>query len=132
MSDWSSVVFSSELGIGREAGQRQPGLAGRDPHPQFHCASKQFRNGGTADGGKAHVFRPVEPWVQQPHRIGMEIYGDHPPERGAGGRQRKRGVQPVVRGGRSEEHTSELQSLMRISYAVLCLKKKKTQTKRTQ
>src|SRR3546814_4890092 len=28
--------------------------------------------------------------------------------------------------GRSEEHTSELQSLMRISYAVFCLKKKKT------
>src|SRR3546814_9170518 len=30
--------------------------------------------------------------------------------------------------GRSEEHTSELQSLMRISYAVFCLKKKKTTT----
>src|SRR3546814_9038426 len=29
---------------------------------------------------------------------------------------------------RSEEHTSELQSLMRISYAVFCLKKKKTDT----
>src|SRR3546814_5875854 len=29
---------------------------------------------------------------------------------------------------RSEEHTSELQSLMRISYAVFCLKKKKKQT----
>src|SRR3546814_5568837 len=29
-------------------------------------------------------------------------------------------------GGRSEEHTSELQSLMRSSYAVFCLKKKKT------
>src|SRR3546814_2555664 len=29
---------------------------------------------------------------------------------------------------RSEEHTSELQSLMRISYAVFCLKKKNTQT----
>src|SRR3546814_10777606 len=29
------------------------------------------------------------------------------------------------RGSRSEEHTSELQSLMRISYAVFCLKKKK-------
>src|SRR3546814_5546320 len=29
--------------------------------------------------------------------------------------------------GRSEEHTSELQSLMRISYAVFCLKKKKIQ-----
>src|SRR3546814_3929791 len=30
---------------------------------------------------------------------------------------------------RSEEHTSELQSLMRISYAVFCLKKKKTHNK---
>src|SRR3546814_1149352 len=33
-------------------------------------------------------------------------------------------------GGRSEEHTSELQSLMRISYAVFCLKKKKNNNKR--
>src|SRR3546814_5592553 len=32
---------------------------------------------------------------------------------------------------RSEEHTSELQSLMRISYAVFCLKKKKQQTSAT-
>src|SRR3546814_8302394 len=32
----------------------------------------------------------------------------------------------VPRSGRSEEHTSELQSLMRISYAVFCLKKKTT------
>src|SRR3546814_2064109 len=33
--------------------------------------------------------------------------------------------------GRSEEHTSELQSLMRISYAVFCLKKKITETDST-
>src|SRR3546814_5512449 len=33
--------------------------------------------------------------------------------------------QGIVELGRSEEHTSELQSLMRISYAVFCLKKKK-------
>src|SRR3546814_4439205 len=32
------------------------------------------------------------------------------------------------KGSRSEEHTSELQSLMRISYAVFCLKKKTEQT----
>src|SRR3546814_2188505 len=32
---------------------------------------------------------------------------------------------------RSEEHTSELQSLMRISYAVFCLKKKKNKTQQT-
>src|SRR3546814_7869366 len=42
------------------------------------------------------------------------------------------GAQTVITGNwsndllRSEEHTSELQSLMRISYAVFCLKKKKT------
>src|SRR3546814_5683182 len=34
-------------------------------------------------------------------------------------------LQPRPDGGRSEEHTSELQSLMRLSYAVFCLKKKK-------
>src|SRR3546814_6720604 len=34
---------------------------------------------------------------------------------------------PGVEGVRSEEHTSELQSLMRISYAVFCLKKNQTQ-----
>src|SRR3546814_8234002 len=35
------------------------------------------------------------------------------------------GMRFPERSGRSEEHTSELQSLMRISYAVFCLKKKK-------
>src|SRR3546814_6057682 len=44
--------------------------------------------------------------------------------------QRRRGPRRSYgarqKGARSEEHTSELQSLMRISYAVFCLKKKKT------
>src|SRR3546814_3124216 len=35
------------------------------------------------------------------------------------------GLLGLIAQGRSEEHTSELQSLMRISYAVFCLKKKK-------
>src|SRR3546814_4353868 len=38
---------------------------------------------------------------------------------------------PRTRSTRSEEHTSELQSLMRISYAVFCLKKKKITQQRT-
>src|SRR3546814_7685427 len=42
-------------------------------------------------------------------------------------RQPARNRQADRDGGRSEEHTSELQSLMRISYAVFCLKKKKKQ-----
>src|SRR3546814_4709209 len=39
--------------------------------------------------------------------------------------------QSAARTARSEEHTSELQSLMRISYAVFCLKKKKKNTTTT-
>src|SRR3546814_1791578 len=49
-----------------------------------------------------------------------------------GGQRARRRNRPAVQvpaaieqGARSEEHTSELQSLMRISYAVFCLKKKK-------
>src|SRR3546814_4191658 len=41
---------------------------------------------------------------------------------------RSAGLQPPANLVRSEEHTSELQSLMRISYAVFCLKKKNTKT----
>src|SRR3546814_7116915 len=56
------------------------------------------------------------------------------PRRGPSSDRRLRGrdnCQPCTGGAsvladRSEEHTSELQSLMRISYAVFCLKKKKT------
>src|SRR3546814_5428716 len=45
------------------------------------------------------------------------------PRRALAGEQAS--AQRCERFGRSEEHTSELQSLMRISYAVFCLKKKK-------
>src|SRR3546814_10739495 len=45
----------------------------------------------------------------------------------AGAATASQGILPP-RGVRSEEHTSELQSLMRISYAVFCLKKKKHNT----
>src|SRR3546814_3116217 len=53
-----------------------------------------------------------------------------PPEFGIGA-QTRADAEMECRGGdaaRSEEHTSELQSLMRISYAVFCLKKKKKYT----
>src|SRR3546814_10022663 len=46
----------------------------------------------------------------------------------------RHGIKGAVGGGaaaRSEEHTSELQSLMRISYDVFCLKKKHTYIRRT-
>src|SRR3546814_3799161 len=54
--------------------------------------------------------------------------GNHPA--GPRGGPRRLALSGGVRGdrSRSEEHTSELQSLMRISYAVFCLKKKKPDT----
>src|SRR3546814_1370328 len=46
--------------------------------------------------------------------------------------RRGQSIQRVGRWPRSEEHTSELQSLMRISYAVFCLKKKKQNTRESK
>src|SRR3546814_7949529 len=59
----------------------------------------------------AHVC--LHPGRDEPHRRREKRVGaaDHQPD-------------AQVRTHRSEEHTSELQSLMRISYAVFCLKKK--------
>src|SRR3546814_7359375 len=53
--------------------------------------------------------------------------GDRDQLRGRGGDRPVRRAGSAVR--RSEEHTSELQSLMRISYAVFCLKKKMTKNR---
>src|SRR3546814_3990118 len=52
-------------------------------------------------------------------KLDLRPSGDHPPLR------RSLMVRSYPKPHRSEEHTSELQSLMRISYAVFCLKKKK-------
>src|SRR3546814_2544042 len=49
----------------------------------------------------------------------------HAADRGEAIGDHARRLEHLYRAGRSEEHTSELQSLMRISYAVFCLKKKK-------
>src|SRR3546814_16547759 len=56
------------------------------------------------------------------------------PQAFRGNRRRSRGRRRRRRGlrGRSEEHTSEHQSLMRISYAVFCLKKKKKSRRDTE
>src|SRR3546814_4099944 len=54
----------------------------------------------------------------QPHTLSS-------PSRAPAGAHAARGACEGNGNGRSEEHTSELQSLMRISYAVFCLKKKK-------
>src|SRR3546814_8460916 len=66
---------------------------------------RRFREGAAQPGGRARL-QPVDPAAGAARPRSPGLAGD-----------------PVA--GRSEEHTSELQSLMRISYAVFCLKKKK-------
>src|SRR3546814_2642723 len=69
---------------------------------------------------------------QLPHRLPQPVPGGHGPALTARQghvppRRRQQDLADsdrVVQTPRSEEHTSELQSLMRISYAVFCLKKK--------
>src|SRR3546814_2786936 len=62
-------------------------------------------------------------------RSGIEVYGLDGTRTGVAPAGEATGIDTragfMLGGQRSEEHTSELQSLMRISYAVFCLKKKK-------
>src|SRR3546814_2298870 len=104
ISDWSSDVCSSDLHdlAGLVAGHRG--------------AERIVALEGEGDGGAGG-------------RIGGERRADrHIGELVAGGGRAwcADGVDGGIAGDRSEEHTSELQSLMRISYAVFCLKKKNT------
>src|SRR3546814_8973563 len=58
--------------------------------------------------------------------VDRAVTGQAAPKISEAGRNQGNSVEGIAR---SEEHTSELQSLMRISYAVFCLKKKKQQNK---
>src|SRR3546814_2686678 len=77
-------------------------------------------------GGKGEEVRQADVVVQRPAQAGgvhpslLDLLRDHHVVA-----EVLHAAAAVVLGHRSEEHTSELQSLMRISYAVFCLKKKK-------
>src|SRR3546814_3512914 len=102
ISDWSSDVCSSDLGGGPARRQRR-GAVDNERAPRHS-------RGGALAGCRAG------PW----DRCGLGI-----PERRVRPHERPHGGTGTGRClDRSEEHTSELQSLMRISYAVFCLKKK--------
>src|SRR3546814_3478100 len=75
-------------------------------------------------------FRHIEPGARAAcglHAHAVSVGRDHLDISGAADQQDMAANQKQIIGiaARSEEHTSELQSLMRISYAVFCLKKKK-------
>src|SRR3546814_7344919 len=102
ISDWSSDVCSSDL-LGRAIYRL---VADRPLTPGLHRLGFSFtRDEATQSGGLARLFINSQQVAEQvlPRTVRFSYSGS---------------------GERSEEHTSELQSLMRISYAVFCLKKK--------
>src|SRR3546814_5931071 len=94
--------------------------------PVAHKPGPRFERGGGIGvdlPGRAIAFGKPGQFTRMLHRqraqcLFLKAMGNR--ERQQPGTDRRRG-----RPERSEEHTSELQSLMRISYAVSCLKKKK-------
>src|SRR3546814_830202 len=98
--------------------------------PMFKVFKKPRRGAASPQGQGMLAYEPMFPRYI--------FFRATRPEQSLGTLRSTRGVASVVRFGiefadvscellqaRSEEHTSELQSLMRISYAVFCLKKKK-------
>src|SRR3546814_7966848 len=129
ISDWSSDVCSSDLIFPRAVdgvGEKEPALV-----PEGGLARAR---------GKRHALRGGQvPGVELLAEIAELVAAEDDDAIF----RRDRGAAPVLARPagivahqeqglamleRSEEHTSELQSLMRISYAVSCLKKKKSRT----
>src|SRR3546814_1150976 len=122
ISDWSSDVCSSDLLV---LGAVKRRIGGGHPAAQRHPR---------AGAGDAQAHRAAQ------SGRGDERQFTHPPANGFGDLQRLRLVDiqrhrelvaAVAHGVSSEEHTSELQSLMRISSAVFCLKKKTQSNEKT-
>src|SRR3546814_8729991 len=110
ISDWSSDVCSSDL--------RGGASAWRGLRP---CGADQFRFRHAGGGIGTAAVREISCLVQGEDRQAFLPASLRLSQRMDSLYQHHR---PPGRGSRSEEHTSELQSLMRISYAVFCLKKK--------
>src|SRR3546814_7597049 len=103
ISDWSSDVCSSDLHNRRDGTED---FLVRDPHVA----------GDAREDGRLDIIAAVDV-ARQAGAAGLQC------------RALVDGRLDQALDLRSEEHTSELQSLMRISYAVFCLKKKNTQKK---
>src|SRR3546814_5765747 len=84
-----------------------------------------FRSQRGVEAVQAHAVAAVDHVAGADRAEPLQAVGAaHAPHRAAGQDRLQVAVAQPARRARSEEHTSELQSLMRISYAVFCLKKK--------
>src|SRR3546814_4908064 len=124
ISDWSSDVCSSDLSNG--GGFTIRGF-GADRVSQTLDGLPLNDSGNYA----LYTNQQVDPEILEQVSVNLGVTDvDSPTASAVGGTINIRTRVPSDEFGvtttRSEEHTSELQSLMRISYAVFCLKKKKT------
>src|SRR3546814_3072868 len=131
ISDWSSDVCSSDLYLryqwrlrarGRDGTRRafDPAQATRDRADHAHPACLFRPWSGSGPRAWAHQTDHLDRSICAPVLVRRQAHDRLLRLRVLDRRQSS----PVCRRARSEEHTSELQSLMRISYAVFCLKKK--------
>src|SRR3546814_10758699 len=109
ISDWSSDVCSSDLGtVERIIGTVMQMI--RDELPGTTFSNPDQRGDYDSENKAALTLRELERWLTL--AVGTYHGSVH------------NGLLQPPAARRSEEHTSELQSLMRISYAVFCLNKK--------
>src|SRR3546814_1293492 len=111
ISAWSSDVCSSDLGAPARLHQPRRRPAAGDAADVGQQVDRGERQ---AEGRQIHIVA-LEQITGQPEQ-------EEPPDRID--EELAERIGPGLADRRSEEHTSELQSLMRISYAVFCLKKK--------
>src|SRR3546814_2403799 len=124
ISDWSSDVCSSDLA------RTDDGLHG------FVCAQTWYRDSraqvAIADSGigiRSSLTESLDLAKRLAKQNACELATEYGISSKLGRGHAGYGLTLARDLARSEEHTSELQSLMRISYAVFCLKKKNTQHK---
>src|SRR3546814_6032403 len=114
ISDWSSDVCSSDLELVVACPERLPCRQSKGAVLSLRC--RKEKNGASTGSAQTEDGRSA---VDEFEKVGVEavLLGD--------GEAVAAAFIDLEHRLRSEEHTSELQSLMRISYAVFCLKKKK-------
>src|SRR3546814_1932826 len=117
ISDWSSDVCSSDLWVPIAKFARHIDVDGntREFLKPVFCHQSRIIAGAAGHDSHAPDIRQVEIHIRQRHLIF---------QRTEIALQRLRHHHRLLENLRSEEHTSELQSLMRTSYADICLKKK--------
>src|SRR3546814_9330709 len=125
ISDWSSDVCSSDLLCRPSAGRKHIRTFRRSGRPQVHARRLADADGRIDAADRLPADLPDRRMDRAAAAVHPALRPGPGPGRGMGRGCASGGGECAARLAGSEEHTSELQSLMSPSYAVFCLKKKK-------